>query len=145
MRQFSDAAPAVIASLPHLLIARASMRILALLLIAEGVWTLVWLTQLLSSLGWRDKSSVALILVRGIVGAMQLSTGWGLANRRPSALSLARWVLFFSAGLLTVEVGWRMTPTDLDPTYRWPVVIAYWLYAGAAVWFLRRVLLSFEH
>jgi len=114
------------------------MRILSLLLIAEGVWTLVWLTQLLSSLGWRDKSSVAVILMRGIVGAMQLSTGWGLASRRPSAVSLARWVLLCSAGLLTIEIGGRLTPTDLDPTYRWPVVIAYWLYASAVVWLLRR-------
>src|SRR6476646_6093150 len=102
------------------------LRVVALLLIAEGVWTLMWLTQLLSSLGWRDKSSVALILARGVVGAMQLTTGWALASRRPSALALARWVLLVSAGLLTIEIGWRLTPTDLDPTYRWPLVLAYW-------------------
>src|SRR5262245_5912461 len=114
------------------------MRILALLLIAEGVWTLVWLTQLLSSLGWRDKSSVAAILARGIIGAMQLSTGWGLASRRPSAVSLARYVLLLSAVLLTIEIGWRLTPTDLDPTYRWLVVLVYWVYASAAIWYLGR-------
>jgi hypothetical protein len=115
-----------------------AMRVLALLLIAEGVWTLVWLTQLLSSLGWRDKSSVALILVRGVVGALELAIGSGVSSRRASAMSLARWVLPFSAVLLTIELGANMTPTSLDPTYRWPVVIAYWLYVTAVVWFLRR-------
>jgi len=113
-------------------------RVVALLLIAEGVWTLMWLTQLLSSLGWRDKSSVALILARGVVGAMQLTTGWGLAGMRPSALPLARWVVLVSAVLSTLEIGWRLTPTDLDPTYRWPLVLAYWVYALGAVWVLRR-------
>jgi hypothetical protein len=121
------------------------MRILGLLLIAEGVWTLVWLTQLLSSLGWRDKSSVAVILARGVVGAVQLTTGWGLASRRPPALALARWVLAASAVLLTIEVGWRLTPTDLDPTYRWPFVVAYWIYALVAILFVRRALLSLQH
>ena len=121
------------------------MRILGLLLTAEGVWTLVWLTQLLSSLGWRDKFSVALILARGVVGAMQLTTGWGLGSRRPSALALARWVVLVSAVLLTIEIGWRLTPTDIDPTYRWPMVVAYWVYALVAILFVRRALLSLEH
>jgi hypothetical protein len=120
-------------------------RVVALLLIAEGVWTLMWLTQLLSSLGWRDKSSVALILARGVVGAMQLTTGWGLASRRPPALALARWVLLVSAVLFTVEICWRLTPTDLDPTYRWPLVVAYWVYALVAFLFVRRALLSLQH
>ena len=121
------------------------MRILGLLLTAEGVWTLVWLTQLLSSLGWRDKASVAVILTRGVVGAMQLTTGWGLASRRPSALALARWVLVASAVLLTIEIGSRLTPTDIDPTYRWPLVAVYWAYALVAILFVRRALLSLQH
>lgn len=121
------------------------LRVLALLLIAEGVWTLVWLTQLLSSLGWRDKSSVALILARGVVGAMQLTTGWGLASRRPAALALARWVLLVSAVLFTFEMGWQLTPTDIDPTFRWPLVLAYWVYAVVAMLFVRRALLSLQN
>ena len=115
------------------------MRILALLLIAEGVWTLVWFTQLMSSLGWRDRSSVVAILARVAVGAMQLTTGWGLANRRPSAASFARWVLLLSAVLLTIELGAHVTPSDLDPTWRWPVVVGYWLYVLAAQYFLARL------
>lgn len=121
------------------------MRIVGLLLTAEGVWTLFWFVQVLSSLGWRDRSSVALILARAVVAAMQLSTGWGLSSKRQSAPSIARWVLLLSACLLTIEMGWQMTPTNLDPTYRWPVVLGYWLYAGVAIWFLRKALLSSQH
>jgi hypothetical protein len=117
---------------------RQLVRVLALLLIAEGVWTLVWFTQLLSSLSWRDKTSVAAILARGLAGAMQLTTGWGLASRRPSSPALAKWVLLVSAVLLTIETGWRLTPTDLDPTWRWPLIAVYWLYALVAAWFLQR-------
>ena len=117
--------------------APAAVRILGFLLIGEGIWTLVWLTQLLSSLGWRDTLSVALILIRGATGAAELTIGTALSSRRPSAISLVRWVLPISAVLLTIELGANMTPTNLDPTYRWPVVIAYWLYASAAVWLVR--------
>jgi hypothetical protein len=124
---------------------RQRVRVIAFLLIAEGVYALFWLVQLLPSLGWRDRSSVALMLARGAVGAMQLSTGSGLASGRRSAASLARWALVLSAGLLTIELGWRMTPTNLDPTYRWPVVAAYWIYVGVAIWLLRRALLALEH
>jgi hypothetical protein len=47
-------------------------------------------------------------------------------------------VLLVSAVLLTIETGWRLTPTDLDPTWRWPLVAAYWVYALGAVYALRR-------
>ncbi len=121
-----------------------TLRLLAFLLIAEGVYTLFWLVQLLPSLGWRYALSVALIAARGVVGAMQLSTGWGLSSRRLSALSIAPWVLAASAALLTIELGGQLTPTNLDPTFRWPVVGAYWIYCAIAIWLLRRALLSLE-
>ncbi|HKW01874.1 MAG TPA: hypothetical protein VJN96_18750 [Vicinamibacterales bacterium] len=114
------------------------VRVLALLLIAEGVWTVVWFTQLLSSLSWRDRSSVVVILTRALVGAAQLTTGWGLASRRPSSAALARWVLLVSAVLLTIEISWQLTPMDLDPTWRWPLVLAYWVYALVAAYVLSR-------
>ena len=113
------------------------IRLLGFLLVAEGVTTLFWFVRLLPTLGWRDRSSVALILVRGLVGALQLSSGWGLTSGRPSARPLARFALLASAGLMTLEIGARMVPTDLDPTYRWPLVWAYWVYALGAIWALR--------
>jgi hypothetical protein len=114
-----------------------TLRLPGFLLIAEGVYTLFWLVQLLPSLGWRNGASVALIAARAIAGAIQLSTGWGLSSRRPSALSIAPWIFASSAALLTIELGGQLTPTNLDPTFRWPVVVAYWIYAGLTIGILR--------
>jgi len=113
-------------------------RLLGLLLVAEGVSTAVWLAQLLPTLGWRDRSSVALMAARAVVGAMQLTSGWWVSTRRPPGAVLARWALVLSAVLTTFEFGARLTPTDLDPTYRWPLVWAYWVYALGAGWYLAR-------
>jgi hypothetical protein len=112
-------------------------RLLSFLLIAEGVTTLFWLVQLLSSLMWRDRASIAIVLARGVVGAMQLTSGWWLAMQRLAAPALARVSLLLSAGLITLEIGARLSPSDLDPTFRWPLVGAYWVYALVAAWWLR--------
>jgi hypothetical protein len=113
------------------------IRLLAFLLIAEGVSTLFWLVMLLPSLGWRDRSSVAVIVVRGVVGALQLVSGWGLASRNVSAPALACWALGLSAALLPLEIGFHLSPSNLDPTYRWPLVWAYAVYALVAIFVLR--------
>jgi len=114
-----------------------TIRVLAFLLIAEGVSTLFWIVMLVPSLGWRDRSSVAVIIARGVIGALQLVGGWGLAIRSASAPVLARWALGLSAALLVLEVGLRMSPSNLDPTFRWPLVSAYAVYALAAIVILR--------
>lgn len=113
------------------------LRVLGLLLIAEGVSTLFWLVMLLPSLGWRDRSSVAVIVARGVIGALQLVSGWGLASRNVSAPALARWALGLSAALLALEMGFHLSPSNLDPTYRWPLVWAYAVYALVAIVILR--------
>ncbi len=113
------------------------LRVLGFLLIAEGVSTLFWLVMLLPSLGWRDRSSVAVIVVRGVIGALQLVSGWGLASRNASAPALARWALGISAALLALEIGFHLSPSNLDPTYRWPLVWAYAAYALVAIVILR--------
>ena len=79
------------------------LRVLGFLLIAEGVSTLFWLVTLLPSLGWRDRSSVAVIIARGVIGALQLVSGWGLASRSLSAPALARSALGLSAALLPLD------------------------------------------
>ncbi len=113
-------------------------RLIGFLLVAEGVSTVVWLTQLLPTLSWRTGSSVALVVVRAIAGAMQVTSGWWLSTHRPAAVALARAALMLSAVLTTLELGARLAPSNLDPTFRWPLVAAYWMYALAAAWFLSR-------
>ena len=51
---------------------------------------------------------------------------------------LAAWSLIASAALLTIELGARLSPSSLFPSYRWPVIGAYWAYAIAAWWWIRR-------
>lgn len=114
-----------------------AIRLIGCLLIAEGVSTLFWLVMLLPSLGWRDRSSVAVIVARALIGALQLVSGWGLGARNASAPALARWALLLSAALLVLEIGGRMSPSNLDPTYRWPLVGAYGVYAFVAAVVLR--------
>ena len=43
-----------------------------------------------------------------------------------------RWSLIASALLTPLEIGWRLVPTNTDPTYRWALVAGYWVYAMAA-------------
>ena len=114
------------------------LRLLGFLLVAEGTYTVVWLTGLLPTLGWRGGTSVALMAARAIVGALQLTSGWWLSSRQPRAAALARTALLLSAGFTTLELGAGLSPSDLDPTFRWPAVALYWVYALGAAWLLRR-------
>ena len=52
---------------------------------------------------------------------------------------LARVVLVASAVLTTFEIGLRWAPTSLFPSYRWPAVGLYWLYALVGVWVVKKM------
>jgi len=90
---------------------------------------------------------LGLILLAGsaglvVVTALELISATFLVNDREGGPTLARRVLLASAVLLTLEVGLRLAPTNLDPTFTWWVVTAYWMYAIAAQWLLRSGRLS---
>ena len=108
------------------------MRLLALLLIAEGTWSAFSIATLLPTLAIYPGRVVALLALRAAVAAAECSGGWSLATHGRAGPALARWALAASAILTTFEVGWRLTPTDLWPGYRWYYVCGYWLYAAAA-------------
>jgi hypothetical protein len=57
-----------------------------------------------------------------------------LIEQRPIAVGVARVTLVGSAVLTTLELGWRLAPSNLDPAWRWPVVVGSWIYA--AVWLM---------
>jgi hypothetical protein len=113
--------------------------IVAGLLILEAVQSALWIARLLPSLGVRDRTTVVLVCCRAAISALQLVAGVQLRRDRMSVSSLARVALLSSVALVPFEVGWRLVPTNLDPTYRWWVVAAYLAYAGAAwSWLGRR-------
>ena len=95
--------------------------------------------DLISRLGTYDAVAVALILLRGALGALQFIGGWLLASRRPQGYLLAQWA--FAAAALTTpfDVGMGLAPTSVYPWLRLQVTIAYALYATAAILFLQRV------
>lgn len=111
---------------------------LAFLLSLEAIVTVIWIAGLLPSMAAYDASVLGLIAGRAIVAAALFMGGWLLLHQRPAAAPIARSALLVSAGLMTVEIGFRMAPTNLDPTFGWPVVMLYWLYALGVWWYLRR-------
>jgi uncharacterized membrane protein YfcA len=108
------------------------------LLIAEGLWTALWLAGLLPVISTHSPAVVAVITARAIVGVGQIMSGRWLLARRSGAPRLAQVVVVASAVLLGVELGARMSPSNLDPTFRWPVIALYGIYAAILVWLLQR-------
>src|SRR3954452_23992609 len=110
------------------------MVLIGLLLIVEGLSTGLWIArilQMLSALGWLV---ILLAVLRGLTGGVQLMGGMSLFTVRPS-VRLSQISLVASAALTTLEIGVRLTPNNLDPTWRWPLVVLYWAYAlGASAW-----------
>jgi hypothetical protein len=108
------------------------MTLIAFLLVIEGLSTGWWLARILPSIQGYDRAAMILVAARVAIGSMQLMGGVFLMSRRLAAATLARFALLASAMLTTFEIGARMVPTNLDPTFRWPLVLAYWVYALTA-------------
>jgi hypothetical protein len=113
------------------------IRLVAYLLIAEGLLGALWLANLVPVIAAHGPVTIALIVARGLVAAAQLMSGWLLIRRRPPGAPIARGALLASAALVILEIGLRLAPSNLDPTFRWPVVAAYGAYAMALRWSLR--------
>ena len=125
-------------SLLRALIASLVRYVLGPLLMIEALVTSVWIARHLSGLMARDGVTIAVVAARALVGALALVSGMWLIERRPIAVATARLTLVASAVLTTLELGWRLAPSNLDPAWRWPVVAASWIYALAWLIVLRR-------
>jgi hypothetical protein len=114
--------------------------VIAILLIGESLLTGTWIAGRVSVLAAYPLVVVGLVLLRGLVGAWQFAGGYVLLVRRahPAGAELAAWSLIASAALLTIEIGAGLSPSSLFPSYRWPVIGAYWAYAIAAWSWIRR-------
>src|SRR5262245_5191114 len=112
------------------------MLLIALLLIVEGLSTGVWIARAVPVLDSFGLAALLLAVLRIFIGAMQLVGGVFLIGGRPSAFTLSRTALIASAVVTTFEIGARITPTNLVPDWRWPLVIAYWIYAAGAAAYL---------
>jgi hypothetical protein len=107
--------------------------ILGLALVAESALTALWITGLLPTLAVYDGLTLTLMALRVLVALLEFAAGAMLLRRQEPARLFARVALLASAPLLTAELGFRLTPSNLFPDYRWPVVGAYWAYVVCAL------------
>ena len=112
-------------------------RLLAFALIAEAMFGGLRTAELISRLGAYDAIAVTLIVLRGLLGALQFVGGWLLANRRPQGFGLSQWAFAGAALITPFDVGLGLAPTSIYPWLRWQVTFAYDVYAIAALLFLR--------
>jgi hypothetical protein len=111
--------------------------VLSLLFLLESLLAALYLSQLLSALPAYDAPVVAVILARGVVGALQFTAGWLLRTRRPTGVVVARWAIVCATVWVLLAVGFNLAPTSVYPWWRWQVTAAYGLYAGVVLLMLR--------
>ena len=114
------------------------LRLIAACLFVEGTLTVLWLTSLLSTLSVYDARTLVVIGARGFVGTLQLTSAWMLLGGRLPARTFAVAAFALSAILIVAELGARLSPSNLDPTFRWPIVALYSVYATTMIWLLTR-------
>jgi hypothetical protein len=113
-------------------------RLLAFLLIAESMLGGLRIAGLLPQLAGHDAVAIILILLRGLLGALQFAGGWMIATRRPTGPAIAQWAFLGGAILTPFDVGLGLAPTPIYAWLRWQVTAAYCVYAVGAAVFLRK-------
>jgi hypothetical protein len=108
-------------------------------LLLEGLAGAVWVAGLLPVIAGYDLVVILLVVARLLVGMCLCTSGWLLSAARPPGEALARLALLASAILTTLETGFRLVPTNADPTYRWVTVGLYWAYAAGMAWLVSRL------
>ena len=98
-------------------------------LMVEGASTALWMASRLSMLAAYGGLTLALMLARGLMGALQLTTGSLLWRRAPAGEKIAPAVFLTSAVLYALELGLRLRPSSVYPGARWILVGSYAAYA----------------
>ena len=114
------------------------MLVISWLLIGESLWTAMGLAQRSGTLAVYDNVALTLLAARGLVAVAQLVAATWLQRRHQAAPTLASSVLTASALLFVLELGFRLAPTSVVPGWEWIYVGAYAVYAGIAIWIVRR-------
>lgn len=116
---------------------RTSNLLVATALVVDGLLSALWVARLVPVVAAYDPLVLLLILARGLVSALLITAGSMLFRAAPPGPLFARSAVLTSALLLTLEIGFRLSPSSLFPSYRWPAVAGYWAYAGAIALSLR--------
>ena len=111
-------------------------RLLGLILIGEGVLAGLSTLRSIRDLPGYDAIAITLIVAGAAVGALQLTSGVLLVERKLPGPALGRLALLLSAALTTLVVGFRLAPSDIYYWIRWEFVGGYWVYAAIGIWVL---------
>jgi hypothetical protein len=112
-------------------------RLLGLILIAEAMIAGLSTMRSIPDLPGYDAIAITLIVATAAVGALQLTSGVLLMERRLPGPALGRIALLLSAVLTTLVVGFRLAPSDVYYWIRWEFAAGYWVYAAIGIWVLR--------
>ena len=105
-------------------------RLIGVWLMADGAWTGLWFAGLADSMGGRDMTSVIAIAARLMVATMSVSAGWLISQSRPAGAPLGTLALLLIAVFSLIDAGTGVLPSNLDPSFRWPLA---WLQAAGAM------------
>jgi hypothetical protein len=114
-------------------------RIVAAFLFLESLAGVFYVSRLVSALPGHDAPVIGLIVLRGVVSALQFAGAWMLFARRPPGVPIARAALLGSLVWTLLAVGFNLAPTGVYPWWRWQFSAVYVLYVAAALGALRRV------
>ena len=115
------------------LVASLVRYVVVILLGLEALNAVLWAGRIVTYFAAYDAAVLVMVLFRAAVTTLQIAAVWMLAGRALAAVLFARWALALSAGLLIFEIGLRMSPSSVPPGLRIPAVVAYAVYAMAAI------------
>lgn len=113
-------------------------RVVGVVLMVDGLWATWSVIDLVGSLAHRDAMSVLMITARATTGVLAVVAGWLVTQRRPPGDPMAAVVAVLTAGLVAVGLWTRWLPTNLDPSFRTPMVMLYVVGAAGIVLWARR-------
>lgn len=113
--------------------------VIAVLLAVEAVNAMLWLSGVLTVAGAHGGVVLMMVALRAAVTALQMASAWMLIERTLSAVTFSRLAFSSSAVLLVLEIGFRLSPSSLTPDWRWPIVVAYAIYAAGCIGSLKFV------
>jgi hypothetical protein len=106
---------------------------LAVLLAVEALNSVLWAARILSAAPAYDAVVLFMVLLRVAVSTLQGVGAWMLTADALPAFTFARLAFALAAVLLVFEIGFRLSPSSIQPGLRLPVVVAYILYASSCV------------
>jgi hypothetical protein len=91
------------------------VRLIAFALIFEAMFAGLYVANLIPQIGIYHAIAIALIVARGLLGAVQFVGGWLIATHRPQGATLAQWGLAGGAIVTILGVGFDLAPSSIYP------------------------------